>query len=107
VKARCEGAGVEGFRHEQELAHKPVALDYGNGTAYAGLQMLEGAMPREAITTCAAVTQSRRAVRRADTRRLRGDRAAGALDHRGAEGRLPADDAARGERGAGNRVSSQ
>ena len=40
----------------QELAHKLVALDYGNGTAYAGLQMLEGAMPREAITTCAAVT---------------------------------------------------
>jgi ABC-type nitrate/sulfonate/bicarbonate transport system substrate-binding protein len=40
----------------QELAHKPVALDYGNGTAYAGLQMLEGAMPREAITTCAAAT---------------------------------------------------
>ena len=30
----------------QELAHKLVALDYGNGTAYAGLQMLEGAMPR-------------------------------------------------------------
>src|SRR5262249_28013114 len=38
----------------QALAGKPVALDYGNGTAYAGLQMLEGAMPREAITTCAA-----------------------------------------------------
>ena len=40
----------------QELAHKPVALDYGNGTAYAGLQMLEGAMPREAVITCAAAT---------------------------------------------------
>jgi ABC-type nitrate/sulfonate/bicarbonate transport system substrate-binding protein len=40
----------------QELAHKLVALDYGNGTAYAGLQMLEGAMPREAITTCSAAT---------------------------------------------------
>ena len=40
----------------QELAGRLVALDYGNGTAYAGLQMLEGAMPREAITTCAAVT---------------------------------------------------
>jgi ABC-type nitrate/sulfonate/bicarbonate transport system substrate-binding protein len=40
----------------QELANKTVALDHGNGTAYAGLQMLEGAMPREAITTCAAVT---------------------------------------------------
>jgi ABC-type nitrate/sulfonate/bicarbonate transport system substrate-binding protein len=38
----------------QELAHKVVALDYGNGTAYAALQMLEGAMPREAVTTCAA-----------------------------------------------------
>ena len=38
----------------QELAGKMVALDYGNGTAYAGLQMLEGAMPRAAITTCAA-----------------------------------------------------
>ena len=38
----------------QELAYRTVALDYGNGTAYAGLQMLEGAMPREAITTCAA-----------------------------------------------------
>jgi len=40
----------------QDLAHKLVALDYGNGTAYAGLQMLEGAMPREAISTCAAAT---------------------------------------------------
>ena len=40
----------------QDLAHKLVALDYGNGTAYAGLQMLEGAMPREVITTCAAAT---------------------------------------------------
>ena len=39
----------------QELAHRKVGLDYGNGTAYAGLQMLEGAVPREAITTCAAV----------------------------------------------------
>jgi ABC-type nitrate/sulfonate/bicarbonate transport system substrate-binding protein len=38
----------------QELAGRPVALDYGNGTAYAGLLMLEGAMPREAITTRAA-----------------------------------------------------
>jgi ABC-type nitrate/sulfonate/bicarbonate transport system substrate-binding protein len=38
----------------QELMHKLVALDYGNGTAYAGLLMLEGAMPREAITTRAA-----------------------------------------------------
>ena len=40
----------------QDLAHKLVALDYGNGTAYAGLQMLEGAMPREAVTTGAAAT---------------------------------------------------
>ena len=38
----------------QDLADKVVGLDYGNGTAYAGLQMLEGAMPRQAITTCAA-----------------------------------------------------
>jgi ABC-type nitrate/sulfonate/bicarbonate transport system substrate-binding protein len=38
----------------QELAYRTVALDYGNGTAYAGLQMLEGAMPRQAISTCAA-----------------------------------------------------
>ena len=42
----------------QELAHKLVALDYGNGTAYAGLLMLEGAMPREAVTTCAATVNS-------------------------------------------------
>ncbi len=40
----------------QELAHKPVALDYGNGTAYAGLLMLDGAIPRAAVTTCAATT---------------------------------------------------
>jgi len=42
----------------QELAHRPVALDYGNGTAYAGLLMLEGAMPREAVTTRAATVNS-------------------------------------------------
>jgi NitT/TauT family transport system substrate-binding protein len=35
----------------QDLANRLVALDYGNGTAYAGLQMLEGAVPREAIKT--------------------------------------------------------
>ena len=35
----------------QDLAHRLVALDYGNGTAYAGLQMLESAMPREAVKT--------------------------------------------------------
>jgi ABC-type nitrate/sulfonate/bicarbonate transport system substrate-binding protein len=40
----------------QELAYQKVGLDYGNGTAYAGLQMLEGAMPREAVTTVAAPT---------------------------------------------------
>lgn len=38
----------------QELAGKLVALDYGNGTAFAGLQMLEGAVPRDAIATCGA-----------------------------------------------------
>jgi NitT/TauT family transport system substrate-binding protein len=37
-----------------ELAGKAVAIDHGNGTAYAALQMLEGAMPRHAITTVAA-----------------------------------------------------
>jgi NitT/TauT family transport system substrate-binding protein len=36
----------------QDLYHRLVALDYGNGTAYAGLQMLEGAVPREGIKTC-------------------------------------------------------
>src|SRR6059036_2316492 len=40
----------------QELANRREGLDYGNGTAYAGLQMLEGAVPREAVTTYAAVT---------------------------------------------------
>jgi len=40
----------------QELAHRSVAIDHGNGTAYAALQMLEGAMPRSAITTVPAVT---------------------------------------------------
>ena len=38
----------------QELAGKRVGLDYGNGTAYAGFLMLEGAMPREAVNTCPA-----------------------------------------------------
>jgi NitT/TauT family transport system substrate-binding protein len=42
----------------QDLAHEVVGLDYGNGTAYAGLQMLEGAMPREAITTTAATANA-------------------------------------------------
>jgi ABC-type nitrate/sulfonate/bicarbonate transport system substrate-binding protein len=36
----------------QDLAQRLVALDYGNGTAYAGLQMLDGAVPRQAIKTC-------------------------------------------------------
>jgi ABC-type nitrate/sulfonate/bicarbonate transport system substrate-binding protein len=36
----------------QDLANRLVALDFGNGTAYAGLQMLEGAVPRAAIKTC-------------------------------------------------------
>ena len=36
----------------QDLANRLVALDFGNGTAYAGLQMLEGAVPRQAIRTC-------------------------------------------------------
>jgi ABC-type nitrate/sulfonate/bicarbonate transport system substrate-binding protein len=42
----------------QELASKLVALDYGNGTAYAGFQMLEGAVPRDAVTTRAATPNS-------------------------------------------------
>ena len=42
----------------QDLARRVVGLDYGNGTAYAGLQMLEGAMSREAITTCAATSNA-------------------------------------------------
>jgi NitT/TauT family transport system substrate-binding protein len=42
----------------QELAGRLVGLDYGNGTAYAGFLMLEGAMPREAVTTCGAVANS-------------------------------------------------
>ena len=40
----------------QELAHRTVSMDHGNGTAYAALQMLEGAMPRSAITTVPAVS---------------------------------------------------
>jgi ABC-type nitrate/sulfonate/bicarbonate transport system substrate-binding protein len=48
--------GASSVYTPQELAGKLVGLDYGNGTAYAGLLMLEGAMPREAVTTCAAVT---------------------------------------------------
>ena len=39
----------------QELANRKVGLDYGNGIAYAGLQMLEGVVLCEAITTCAVV----------------------------------------------------
>src|SRR4030095_12784981 len=39
----------------QELANRKVGLDYGNGTAYAGLQMLEGAAPLEALRTRGAV----------------------------------------------------
>ena len=73
----------------QELAHKRVALDYGNGTAYAGLQMLEGAMPREAVSSCAGRDESRRAIRGPDAGRFRRDRAAGAVDHGGREGGMP------------------
>lgn len=40
----------------QDLAHQLVALDFGNGTAYAGLQMLEGAVPRAALRLCSADT---------------------------------------------------
>jgi NitT/TauT family transport system substrate-binding protein len=51
-------APSSGVYTPQDLAHKVVGLDYGNGTAYAGLQMLEGAMPRDAITTCAATANA-------------------------------------------------
>src|SRR5712691_3819383 len=34
-----------------DLYNRLVALDFGNGTAYAGLQMIEGAVPRQAIRT--------------------------------------------------------
>jgi NitT/TauT family transport system substrate-binding protein len=44
----------------QDLAHRLVALDFGNGTAYAGLQMLEGAVPRAAIQTCSFDTHPAR-----------------------------------------------
>ena len=57
----CAGLVVRpdsGIFTPQELANRMVALDYGNGTAYAGLQMLEGAMPRAAITTSAATVNS-------------------------------------------------
>jgi NitT/TauT family transport system substrate-binding protein len=37
-----------------ELAGRTVAIDHGNGTAYAAMQMLEGAMPRHAVNTVAA-----------------------------------------------------
>ena len=67
--------------HAAGAGHKMVALDYGNGTAYAGLQMLEGAMPREAVTTLRRHAQFRRPARRADARRVRGHGAAGAVDH--------------------------
>jgi NitT/TauT family transport system substrate-binding protein len=40
----------------QDLAGKPVGLDYGNGTAYAGFQMLEGAVPKDAVVTVPAAT---------------------------------------------------
>jgi ABC-type nitrate/sulfonate/bicarbonate transport system substrate-binding protein len=43
----------------QELAGKLVALDYGNGTAYAGFQMLEGAVPRDRVETCSAPNDPR------------------------------------------------
>jgi NitT/TauT family transport system substrate-binding protein len=42
----------------QDLAGRLVGLDYGNGTAYAGFQMLDGAVPREAVSTCAATADA-------------------------------------------------
>lgn len=43
-----------GIYTPQDLAYKTVGLDYGNGTAYAGFLMLEGAMARDAVRTRAA-----------------------------------------------------
>lgn len=40
-----------------ELANRTIGLDYGNGTSYTALQMLEGFLPRDVIRTC-AVTES-------------------------------------------------
>jgi NitT/TauT family transport system substrate-binding protein len=40
-----------------ELANRMIGLDYGNGTSYTALQMLEGFLPRDDIRTC-AVTES-------------------------------------------------
>ena len=73
----------------QELAHRMVALDYGNGTAYAGLQMLEGAMPREAVTTRAATVHSGERLAALLRGRVRGHGAPGAVDHARGEGRMP------------------
>ncbi len=39
-----------------ELANRPIGLNYGNGTSYTALQMLEGFLPRDAIRTVAATT---------------------------------------------------
>jgi NitT/TauT family transport system substrate-binding protein len=41
-----------------ELADRVIGLNYGNGTSYTALQMLEGFLPREAIRTCAATTST-------------------------------------------------
>ena len=47
----------------QDLADRLIGLDYGNGTAYAGLQMLEGAMPRQAIRRARQARARQRASR--------------------------------------------
>ena len=39
-----------------ELANRPIGLNYGNGTSYTALQMLEGFLPRDVIRTVAATT---------------------------------------------------
>ena len=76
ARCRSDGAsmivcGALVVRADLERLHAPGArgqaggLDYGNGTAYAGLLMLEGAMPREAITTLRGRHAARRAPRRA------------------------------------------
>jgi NitT/TauT family transport system substrate-binding protein len=43
----------------QQLAHKAVGVPYHAGTHYLALLLLEGFLPREAITTCLAPNSSR------------------------------------------------
>ena len=71
----------------QDLANRLVALDFGNGTAYAGLQMLEGAVPRAAIKTCSFDVHPGQALRSTHGGRVCCDRLTGTVDYGGGEGR--------------------